>query len=147
MAELFTTSWVTIQGMDTGAYASGDAIGIGFSLTVPEQGILEKVLITDLAGAESVIDVVLFNESFVGATNNSAFDMTDSDRRKLVGYSTVSSYASFNDNSLGQATSLSLDYDLQGVETIRGQLVSRGTPTYAVGDLLVQFTIIPYSSL
>ncbi len=102
---LIQTIEKTIPGMHTGsAYASGDALGTKFEIIVPTVGVIVAAYLTDMDKEELAVDFLAFNDDFVGGTDDSAFDLSDADRHRIAVPLTISSYMSFNDNSLGYWT-------------------------------------------
>lgn len=139
---LWGSDWVPIPGLSAVQYAAGDALGIKFSIAVPTSGTIQTALVTDLADQASLTDFILFDADFTGGTNNSAYDMTDADRAKFVGFVQVSTYSSFNDNAVGQAKGIGLDY-IAPQGRLYVQAVTRGTPTYAIADAQLKLLIEP----
>ena len=136
--------------VDTNAYASGDLIGAKLSLTVPywQAGdttgfLIKSVSLKDLSKQNAAIDVVFFhaNPSGTTFTDNAALDIADADLANVAGFAQVTTYASFNDNSYGQASNLALPVIMPAGATLYACLVSRGTPTYAASDLSLRVGI------
>jgi len=127
-----------------GAYTAGDAVG-GL-LTFPamfmagqHSGILQTVAIIDDAQQSVELELHLFNQSFTPTADNGAFDPTDDDLENYLGYVTIaaSDYASFTDNSAASVNNIGLVVEAADPSTSKalfGQLVTRGTPTYAATD-------------
>mgnify|MGYP003133853450 CR=1 FL=1 len=143
MPKLWSTANTTIPGMSTVQYSAADAFGTKITMSaMPEQGIIKTITVTDLADQGAAFDLLLFNADITGGTNNAAFDMADADASKFVGHIVVvaGNYATLNDNSVATQNDINIAYVLPGGEmTI--QCVQRGTPTYAVGDVVFRLTI------
>jgi hypothetical protein len=154
MADLFTLQHALAKiqpalTVDTSAYASGDLIskaGTVLSITsaMPADqrgraGIIQSIGLVDQAKQSAAIDVVFFNANPTATTftDNAAFDIDDSDMAKIIGYASITSYASFNDNSFGFVGNLAMEFALNGSTTLYAALVSRGAPTYAAATDLV----------
>lgn len=126
-----------------GAYISGDAVGAVMTFSnalrnpggVGGTGVLKSVKIADYAKQNAILDLILFRSAPTAVTDNSPFDPSDADTLKIVAAVQVSTWYSFNDNSYGQAE-CAIDVESDTAD-LYGVLVSRGTPTYATGDLQV----------
>ena len=141
--------------VDTNAYASGDLIGsavIEFEGAVPGDGansqtiggLIQSVIITDLAKQSANIDVVFFdaNPSNTTFTDNAAFDPADADLPNVIGVVSVTDWKAFNDSSMGQALQVALPFVLDSGNTLYAALVSRGAPTYGASDITVRVGIL-----
>ena len=134
--------------IDTGLYASGDALGARFGLpnVVGKDGgsaILESVVVLDQDDEGVQIDFPLFTKTFTGTTDNDAFAITDDDLQNCIGHVSVSNYANFNVNQVGTARGLGLAFTIPTGRSLFCQAVVRGTPTYASSDdLTFIFTFI-----
>ena len=139
MASIFTVPYVDVASINNVQYTAADALGVSFTMAVPQVGVIETMRITDLADQGAAFDIVLFDSSITSGTNNDAYDMADADRTKWVGHVAVTAadYSSFNDNSVAIVTNVGLAYIVPGgIMTV--QCVVRGTPTYAAaGDLSI----------
>lgn len=140
--------------IETDAYVAGDLIGtkLSFANAVRgvgggsnETGLLQSVIITDLAKQSANLDVVFFdtNPSNTTFTDNAAFDPHDTDLLTIIVVVAVTDWKDFNDNSIGQTLNLAIPFDLGGDTTLYAAIVSRGTPTYAsTSDLTVRVGIL-----
>lgn len=124
-----------------GAYASGDAVGTKFTLSNALRvsggtGVLKSVKIVDKAKQNATLDLIIFKADIAATvTDNQPFDPTDADLSNIVAAVQVSTWYSFNNNSYGQAEcAIDIKSDSLNLYAV---LVSRGTPTYADGDLVV----------
>lgn len=137
--------------IDTGLYATGDAVG--GKLTFDFQGdnkafhgLITKIIIIDKDSETAPFDLVLFNDDFTATADQSAFDPTDADLLNCLGFLSIATtdYASFADNSVAVKTSgrqMPCDFVCtKGV--LYGQLVVRGAPTYtAATDIVVKLIV------
>ena len=138
--------------VDTNAYATGDLIGGKITLENaalidnlnPTTGIIQSVVITDLAKQSVALDVVFWDTdpSNTTFTDNSALDISDTDLPNLIGVASVTSWFAFNDSSAGQALNLSIPFQVaRNQHAIYAAIVSRGAPTYGASDLTLRVGI------
>ena len=138
-----------VPAISTAIYASGDALGgllvfDGAPRVPGGTGIIEGLLITDRASQQSAMDLVLFSSTFAVTADNAAFDPNDADLDVCIGVIpvTAANYWGFNDNSVANVYPISLPFPTLVDDKIRGQLVVRGTPTYATtSDIRVRLSI------
>ena len=142
--------------ISTDAYAAGDLIGSaaielvaatdGDAVNAEKHGgMVQSVVITDLAAQSASLDVVFFdaNPSSTTFTDNAAFDPADADIVNIVGVASVTDWKAFNDNDVGQALNLAMPFVLDSGNTLYAVLVSRGTPTYgAATDLTLRVGVL-----
>lgn len=133
-------------------YASGDAVGglMTFSnalIKYSKSGLLQSVVISDLAKQSAALSLVIFkdNPSSTTITDNAALDIADGDITKIIGAVPVvaGDYVALNDSSFATVRNvgLALSVDTE-VSTLYGVLITTGTPTYAaVSDLTVNLFI------
>lgn len=118
-------------------YAAKDAVGGKLTFAnaarkTAEGGVIEAITIIDNDQQMAELDLVIFNDDITTGTDNAAYDPSNADLLKAVGVVTIlaADYADLNANSL--ATIRGLNIPFQCVATsLYGQLVTRGTPTYA----------------
>ena len=120
-------------------YAANDAVGglltfANAALVTGGGGVIKDVLILDDAGQDAVLELWLFNATFTAMADNAAWAPSEADLRKLVGVvSTVDgSWFAAGTPSIARVEG-SQRYDCTGT-SLFGQLVTRGTPTYAATD-------------
>lgn len=120
------------------AYTAGDAVGglMTFTSAHGTSGgkfIIDTVTILDLAKQSAALDLVLFDQSFTASTDNAVFDPSDADAANVIGFVPIAAgnYADFNDWSVATVRNVGLAGALSGSTSLYGQLVARGTPTYA----------------
>jgi len=132
-----------------GAYSANEAVGgkLTFADAVDPGAspgaLLESVTILDLAKQDIQLDLVLFDRDFTATTDNAAFDPSDADAAHIIGVVKVTDYADFADSSVATKAGIGLPLKCASGSTIYGQLVTRGTPTYAaVTDITVTLGIV-----
>ena len=122
-----------------GAYAANDAVGglLTFANAVRNSGgggIVKSMIILDDAGQDAALELWLFSETFTAIADNAAFDISQADLRNLVAIIATADGAYFASGTESAArVEASQRYDLAGT-SLFGQLVTRGTPTYAATD-------------
>lgn len=154
--ETFTTMRVVYVSqtptVTAGAYSANDAVGgmmtfvnAGASGVDVEQGvILDSVIVTDKGKQDALLDLVLFNQGFTATADNGAFTIVDTDLPNIVAVVAISTYYDAADNSVAFARNLGIPLPLAiPGSALYGQLVTRGTPTYAsASDLAVTLGIV-----
>lgn len=129
-----------------GAYSSGDALGglLTFENVVEADGdgfTIDGLVIVDKGKQDANIDLVLFDDTFTATADNAAFDPSDADLLKCLGYLASGSYSDFADNSVMRRSGIGFNGILVGT-SLYGQMVVRGTPTYtSTGDITVRLYI------
>lgn len=138
---LIQTEPVVIPGLSAAsAYASGDALGRTFQIQVPTQGVLAAAFLSDMDKEDIATDFILFRHAPTSGTDNSAFDMADTDRYFPAGVITVSTFYDFSDNSLGVWYGARPYVAPGGILWV--QAVTRGAPNLTtVLDYSVSFVI------
>jgi hypothetical protein len=111
LGRIWKSSFVDI-GVETGAYAAGDALGSSNSFPgVPEHGYLVGVVVQDRDQEHPIFDVVIFdNDDIGGTTDNAAFAPTDTELSDAMGAVRVSDYFDFNANSIGLESDFRMPY-------------------------------------
>jgi hypothetical protein len=140
---VFVTPMIDL-GVETGIYASGDALGEKNSIRVPEHGLITSLVVTDRDSENVEFNVVLYSADIAGTTDNAAFAPTDAENNTCVGIITVSGsdYKAFSTNSVASVNSLALGY-WAPASVLYFQCVVRATPTYtAATDLSIRFGIV-----
>jgi hypothetical protein len=99
-------------GVETGAYAAGDALGSKAVFpSVPEHGYLVGVVVQERDQEHPVFDIVFFdNDDIVGTTDNAAFAPTDAELADAMGAVRVTDYFDFNANSIGVESDFRMPY-------------------------------------
>lgn len=122
-----------------GAYSANDVVGglltfEGASRDHDEGGVIKDVIILDDAGQDAALELWLFKETFTAIADNAAWAPSEADLRNLVAVISTSDgtwYAAGTPSV--SRIEVSQRYDLTGT-SLFGQLVTRGTPTYAATD-------------
>ena len=137
--------------INTAIYTAGDALGglLTFTSAVHdgrESGVIQAFIIIDDALQSDITELHLFNQTFTASANNAIFSPSDADLQNYIGYveCIVADYTDFEDNSAAAAKNINLPFNLvSGGTSLFGQLVTRGTPTYAaVDDITVKLVIL-----
>ena len=123
-----------IPGIGTGAaYASGDAFGTSFSLSLPARGTISVVLFLDYDNEGLNKELVLFSRPVTETADNAAFAVSDAGLRFTVGVVSVEQWYGFANNQIGIANP-ALSYS--GAEGgLYGQWVTRGADNIAAGAI------------
>jgi hypothetical protein len=137
----------TEVGADANAYSTGDLIGGLLTLSGADSigglpPFLTSITLQDLDKQNVAIDVVFFDANPTGTTftNNAALDIADADLPKVIAVIPVTTYFSFNDNSVATVNALGgIAMNAAGGPTIYACLVSRGAPTYSASGLSALF--------
>lgn len=137
-----SSAGITISQTPTvtaGAYSAGDAVGglLTFANAARESGaggVIKDVLILDDAGQSVEMELWLFSETFTAMSDNAAWAPSEADLRKLVAIVSTADGAWFAAGTPSAArVECSQRYDCAAT-SLFGQLVTRGTPTYAATD-------------
>ena len=133
---------VTISQTPTitaGAYSAGDAVGglltfANAARTSGGGGFVKNVLLVDDAGQDAQLELWLFDQTFTAIADNAAWAPTEADLENLIAIvSTVDGTWRAAGTPSAISVEASLRYDLTGT-SLFGQLVTRGTPTFAATD-------------
>jgi len=124
-----------------GAYAAGDAVGGLLTFANAGRvsgggGVVKTFTLIDDAGQDVTIELWLFNQTFTAMADNAAWAPSEADLENLVGIiSTQESSTGWAAAGTPSAITVpcSLRYDVTGT-SLFGQLVTRGTPTFAATD-------------
>jgi len=122
-----------------GAYSANDAVGglltfANAARVSAGSGIIKDVILIDDAGQDVALELWLFNQTFTNMSDNAAWAPSEADLRNLVaiissgdGAWRAAGTPSVNNIEVARA------YNLTGT-SLFGQLVTRGTPTFAATD-------------
>ncbi len=122
-----------------GIYAANDAVGglltfANAARITGKGGRIKSLVILDDAGQDAEIELWLFNATFTAMADNDPWAPSEADLRKLVAIITSGGGAWFAAGTPSAArVEVSQRYDLVGT-SLFGQLVTRGTPTFAATD-------------
>ena len=141
-----------IPAITAGAYSANDAVGglLTFPLAartnISEGGsILVGVVIVDDAGQDAELELWLFDRTFTAMADNAAWAPSEADLEKCIAViSTVgSTWRAAGTPSVIQIECTRRIDLVAGGTSLFGQLVTRGTPTYAaVDDLTVKIQLL-----
>jgi hypothetical protein len=88
----------------------------------------------------------LFDDTVTPPNDNAAWTITDADAAKLVGVIPFSTYyaSAANSVSIGSIPNGILPFKVAGavLKALYGCVVTRGTPTYVTGDLVIRLLIV-----
>jgi len=124
-----------------GAYSANDAVGglLTFANAARSSGsggVIMTVTIIDDAGQDAELELWLFDRTFTAMSDNAAWAPSEADLENLVGVlSTEDSDQGYLAAGTPSAVTINqaMRYDLNGT-SLFGQLVTRGTPTFAATD-------------
>lgn len=122
------------------AYTANDAVGglLTFASAAIDgfnSGIIDGLLIIDDAAQAAELDLVLFSATFTATADNAAWNVAEASMENCIGHITLTDYAAGSANAVGTKSGVGIPFNLgAGNTTIYGQLVTRGTPTYAATD-------------
>lgn len=137
-----TGAGITISQTPTvtaGAYSAGDAVGglltfANAARASGDGGVIKDVLILDNAGQDVELELWLFNDTITAMADNAAWAPSEADLRKLVAIISTADGAWFTAGTPSAArVECSQRYDCAAT-SLFGQLVTRGTPTFAATD-------------
>jgi len=141
MAIEFVSASPTISA--AAIYASGDAVGGLITVGKPSQPVLQSIVLVDDDKENATTDLILFRRSVTVAADNAAFTLQNTDDDAVIGYVTFDTYKDFGSHSVAQVTNLALL--IPAGDSLYGQLVTRGTPTYTnTDDIRLNFIFAPY---
>lgn len=126
--------------LDTAAYAAGDALATVMTFAgLPQRGYIDRLTVIDLGKQDAAGELWLFDAAVTGAAANAAHDVSDADLAHCVAVIPFGPYYDASDNSVSVAKGVDCAYDTgdTGTGTLYGIAVTRGTPTYADGDLTI----------
>lgn len=145
MSEKFVSKRVTLVMANAGAYSSGDQVGVPIVLTdilasTKGQLLLTSVNVIDYAVQSLALDLWFFKSQPTTVADNAAYSMTDANALLCVGIVQIvaGNYSIAAINSV--ATLGNINKMLQGIAGSKDlwmAAVTRGTPTYASGDLII----------
>lgn len=128
--------------VSTGAYTAADAVGQMIILrdaarTPTGRGAIVSATFVDKADQAAAINsLVLFNWPFTPTADNAAMAISDADAENGIGGLTwaTTDYLDFGGFKVGTIRNQWLGYECKD-GNLYGQIMTSGTPTYAVGDL------------
>lgn len=129
--------WQT-PAVTAGAYVANDAVGglltFANAAVSGEGGVVKNVLIVDDNGQDAEMELWLFRETFVAMADNAPWAPSEADLRKLVAIISTADGAWFAAGTPSVAR-IEVSQEVKLTATsLFGQLVTRGTPTFANTD-------------
>ena len=125
--------------VSAGAYSANDAVGGELTFANAARasglgGIIKQVIFIDDAGQDAETELWLFDTTITDVTDNAAFAQTEAELHTVVGIISTSdgTWRASGTPSVC-CVECSLSYTCVGT-SLFGQLVTRGTPTYAATD-------------
>jgi hypothetical protein len=147
-------SEMSVTMSTAGAYQANDFVGGNtVPITFPScsrinagyGGIIGAVLV-DKALQSASLELWLFDDIPTAPNDNAAWTISDADAAKLVGVIPFSTYyaSAANSVSIGAIPNGILPFKVAGaaLKALYGCVVTRGTPTYASGDLVIRLLIV-----
>ena len=122
-----------------GSYSAGDAVGglitfVNAARVSGGGGVLKQVVLVDDAGQDAEMELWLFNATFTAIADNLAWAPSEADLEKLICVvSTTDGAWRAAGTPSANVIEVAQRYDLTGTSMF-GQLVTRGTPTFAATD-------------
>lgn len=107
---------------------------------------LESVVVVDKAKAKQALDIFFFDEApTLVSADNTEFELLDSEMLKCIGVVSIAAgdYADSKNSAIACKRDISLILQAaRKSKSLYCVLVTRGTPTYAVGDLSVKLGLL-----
>jgi len=144
-----TTISVTPTLTVAGAYTAGEFVGTSATALVfanavrvsAGSGIIESAVLVDYALQSVACELWLFDTAVTPPADNAAWTITDAHSATCIGVIPFSTYYASALNSVSSEKGLGIAFKAIAT-TIWGALVTRGTPTYASGDVTVRLSIM-----
>ncbi len=138
--KVFRRTFTITPTVDTSAYGAGDAVDVLQSIIdavrgADQAGIIEQVSVVDASGQDAPLDLIFYQSAVTDGTDNAAYDPSETDLKEVVGHISIlaADYSTLANNSVATVDS-NLQLQFENTTTLRFQIVSRGTPTYAGAD-------------
>lgn len=131
-----------------GAYSANDAVGglltfANSTAVAGHTGVIQSVTIIDEAKQSADLELALFDTTFTPTADNAAFAPSDTVILTCIAVIPITTYYDFSVNSVGVAVNLGIAFKTSGSANLFGQLLTRGTPTYAAtNDLTIKLGIL-----
>lgn len=132
-----------------GAYSANDyvgptAISLEFENVVRasgETGVILSAVLIDKALQSKETELWLFEDSVLPPTDNAPWSISDVDAIKCIGIIKFDTYYASAQNSVSIVTGSAIGFKATST-SIFGCLVTRGTPSYSPGDLVIKLSIL-----
>lgn len=134
-----------------GAYASGDYIGesgVCMSIDLAGRinggtGVIHSAVLIDAALQSQAIELWLFSASVTPPVDNAPWSIDDSEATYCIGVITFDTYYASALNSVASVGNVGLVFKTPvASQYLFACLVSRGTPTFAAGDLTIKLGLL-----
>lgn len=129
-------------------YSLGDAVGGLLTFTNATRGPglngeVQTLIVVDRGEQNAALDLILFDRSFTATADNTPFNPSDADLANVIGMIPVlpEHYVRFASNSMAMVRPSGLYFTSAVNNNVYGQLIARGMPTYAIGDLTLKLTV------
>jgi len=145
IATITVTPTLTVAG----AYTAGEFVGTSATALVfanavrvsAGSGIIESAVLVDYALQSKACELWLFDTAVTPPVDNAAWTITDAHAATCIGVIPFSTYYASALNSVSSEKGLGIAFKAIAT-TIWGALVTRGTPTYASGDVTIRLSIL-----
>ena len=145
-----TVTVTVAQTVAATLHAANDAVGgkvtiAGAVRASALSGVIQSVVITDLAGQAGSYDVVFFSAdpSTSTITDDSPFDIADADIAKVICMVPVTTTSTYADNGITVANNAGCAFEVASGTSIYAAIVARSTPTFAgVSDVQIRVSIL-----
>ena len=124
----------------TDAYTAADAVGglltfANAARVTGGGGVIQSVIFLDDAGQDVDLELWLFDQTFTAIADADEFDISQADMRNLVAIvpSADGAWYATGTESACPVQKVAAPYNCLGT-SLFGQLVTRGTPTFAAAD-------------
>ena len=132
-----------------GAYVANDFVGTSATALIfanavrvaGGSGVIESAVLIDAALQSAACELWLFDTNVTPPADNAAWTISDGDAATCIGVISFSSYYASALNSVSSQKGLGIAFEAVAT-TIWGALVTRGTPTYASGNLTIRLQIM-----
>lgn len=135
------------------SYVSGDYVGPSNAMWIflnafrnggPQTGVLNSVVLIDKAAQSVAGELWLFSQNVTVPADSAAWDVSDADAQNLLGVIPFTTYYASASNSVCPVSGIGLPVwnNAAGDTALYGAFVTRGSPTYASGDLTVVLGIL-----
>ncbi len=146
-AQIDVTPTLTVAA----TYVSGDYVGTsttpmtfsGASRINNSTGTILSAVLVDGALQSVACELWLFDTTLTAPADSAAWTLTDAEAKRCIGVIPFSTYYASGANSISFAQGVGIGFKtISALTSLYGCLVTRGTPTYASGDLTVRLNIL-----
>lgn len=146
-AQIDVTPTLTVAA----TYVSGDYVGtsttpmtfLGASRINNSTATILSAVLVDGALQSVACELWLFDTTLTAPADSAAWTLTDAEAKRCIGVIPFSTYYASGANSISFAQGVGIGFKTISASTsLYGCLVTRGSPTYASGDLTVRLNIL-----